>query len=161
MMGAGKTTLGRVLSERLQVPFRDSDRMLEHRLGRPIPQLFSIYGEEAFRGHETSVLRDIHREPGVLATGGGIVLRDENWGEFSRLGVTVFLDVPVERLKRRLTQSRRRRPLLEVENWEETFDALYASRIERYRRADIIFTIDGPEIDELADRLTCILESWS
>lgn len=160
MMGAGKTTIGRNLAERLDVPFLDSDRMLEHRLGRPIHQLFGLYGEEAFRGHETSIFRSLERSPAILSTGGGAILRDENWKEFKRLGVTIFLDVPPDRLKKRLVASKRRRPLLEVEGWEQRFDELYQSRIERYRTADITMAVAEEPMDQIVNQLERVIKEW-
>lgn len=153
MMGAGKSTVGRKLAELLDVPFADTDTLLSYRLGRPIPKLFEFYGEEAFRGHETAILKSLEREPGVLATGGGTVKREENWDQFRRLGRTIFLDVSPEVLKARLSVSRKRRPLLETENWEATFDELYENRRELYERADIIFPIVSEALEDVAERL--------
>lgn len=153
MMGSGKSTVGRALAEMLGYPFQDTDQMLEFRLGRQIPQLFDLYGEDAFRYHETSVLKSLEPEIRVLATGGGIVLRDENWNEFKRLGQSVFLDVPVELLAMRLGQSNRKRPLLQTENWVQKLTDLYAFRRPLYEKADIRVVIDERPIEEVAARI--------
>lgn len=153
MMGCGKSTVGRLLADALGVPFRDTDQILEYRLGRMIPQIFELYGEDAFRHHETSVLRGLDVEGGVLATGGGIVLKDENWVEFSRLGVTVFLDVKPERLIERLSASGRKRPLLSSEDWEERLRSIYAARRPLYERADFRVEIDQDEMETVAERV--------
>lgn len=158
MMGSGKSTVGRALAELLGVPFQDTDMMLEHRLGRPIPQLFELYGEEAFRYHETSILKNLDLEGRVLATGGGIVLRPENWVEFARLGRSVFLDVPVELLETRLDQSSRKRPLLQTENWETKLRDLYASRRHLYERADVRVQVDEQPIEVIAERIRVALD---
>lgn len=150
MMGSGKSTVGNALAQLLAVPFQDTDQLLEFRLGRPIPNLFQLYGEEAFRYHETAILRSLTPEPRVLATGGGIVIRPENWIEFKRLGKTVFLDVPTELLAERLDRSNRKRPLLQTENWIDKLAHLYESRRPLYEQADFIIKItDGP-IEEVA-----------
>jgi len=147
MMGAGKSTVGMALAEILQVPFEDTDNMLQHKLGSSIKKIFGLYGEEAFRHHETSILKSIEKGPGILATGGGIVLYERNWEELRRLGTTIFLDVSATQLKDRLEKSRRKRPLLEIEDWQEKFDEMYAQRRPLYEQADIIFevNIDGLE----------------
>lgn len=137
MMGSGKSTVGMELAKLMNVPFLDTDRLLEHRLGRPVRQWFQVYGEEAFREHETLMLQNLSDSEGVLATGGGIVLREENWAELRRLGTTVFLDVDFDILKDRLTRTKRKRPLLEVENWEVKLQELLAFRRPLYERADL------------------------
>ena len=120
MMGAGKTIVGRTIAAKFDVPFNDTDKLLEYKLGRPVHQLFQLYGEAAFRAHEASILSSIEAHPSVLATGGGIVLSDENWTEIRRIGVSIFLDVDIDVLVHRLRTAKKRRPLLEVPNWEET-----------------------------------------
>lgn len=161
MMGAGKSTVGKALASKLGVMFQDTDRMLEHRLGRPIPQLFGLYGEETFRAHETSVLRSLERQPGVLATGGGIVLREQNWVEFERLGTTVFLSPDPDILKQRLRTSKKRRPLLETADWEQTFDELYSKRIDLYRKADHVLQIENADFEAILDRIVLQIEEWA
>lgn len=158
MMGSGKSTVGNMLAGLLGVPFQDTDQILEFRLGRHIPQLFQLYGEEAFRHHETAVLRSLDPAPRVLATGGGIVLKRENWLEFSRLGRTVFLDVPTELLAHRLELSNRKRPLLQTEDWLKKLSDLYDSRRPLYEQADLVVPItDGP-ISEVAEIIKQRLE---
>ncbi|MBL8060291.1 MAG: shikimate kinase [Chthonomonas sp.] len=159
MMGAGKSTVGRALAGLADVPFQDTDNLLEMRFGRRVSSIFSIYGEESFRGHETSMLKTLDRKPGVLATGGGIVTVPENWTEFQRLGTTIFMDVPPNQLKERLAKSKKRRPLLEYDDWEARFDAMFEARRPVYCQADIIFEIDAAHLEEAADRLYARLTS--
>jgi shikimate kinase len=158
MMGSGKSTVGRALAVHLDCPFQDTDVMLEHRLGRQISQLFDLYGEEAFRHHETAVLKSLELQNRVLATGGGIVLRDENWSEFRRLGRSVFLHVHVDLLIDRLDRSARRRPLLQTENWEQKLRDLYDFRMPLYRKADIVVDIDERPIEEVAEAIRQAIE---
>lgn len=159
MMGSGKSTVGRALADLLEYPFQDTDMMLEHRLGRQIPQLFKLYGEVAFRAHETSVLESLEPQPRVLATGGGIVLRDENWVQFKRLGRVVFLDVPLELLTQRLEVSNRKRPLLQTENWTEKLKELYEFRRPLYEKADLRIVIDERPIDFVANKIFEVLKA--
>ena len=150
MMGSGKSTVGMELARLLEVPFLDTDRLLEHRLGRPVRQWFQIYGEDAFREHETLMLQSLDDSEGVLATGGGIVLRQENWDEMNRLGITVFLDVDPEVLKVRLTNTKRRRPLLEVPGWEEKFHEILSTRRPLYEKADYYIKVSGEDLPIVA-----------
>lgn len=153
MMGAGKSSIGRALAELSGRQFVDTDQLLQQRLGRPIPQIFQIYGEETFRAHETSILRCLEPTPVVLATGGGIVTRPENWPELRRLGLTVFLDATPETLKDRLARSKKRRPLLQTEEWESRIDELLLDRLPLYRQADITVPVDDVDLEDGAQKV--------
>lgn len=153
MMGSGKSTVGRALATRLNVPFRDTDQLLEYRLGRHIPQIFQLYGEDAFRSHETSVLRGLEPLDSVTATGGGIVLREENWPELRRLGTTVFLNAYPEVLIKRLDQSSRKRPLLAQDDWESKLRELLAKRLPLYLQADITVDVKDEEIESVVEEI--------
>lgn len=157
MMGSGKSTVGRLLADSLDVPFEDTDSLLEYRLGRSVSQLFGLFGEETFRQHETATLRSLESDDGVLATGGGIVTRDENWAEFARLGVSVFLDVDRDILVGRLEQSKRRRPLLETENWEMKLDELLKVRRPMYEKADFRVQVKDEQFEEVAGMIREVL----
>lgn len=157
MMGSGKTTVGRRLAESLEVSFADTDAMVEHRLGRSIPQIFELYGEEAFRQHETAVLASLEPEPGVLATGGGIVTRPENWEHLRRLGTTVYLDASVEVLAERLELSKRKRPLLQVDDWQDRLGALLDARRPLYQQADLTIPIFDQDIEDVVQRMLGLL----
>ena len=150
MMGSGKSTVGMELARLLEVPFLDTDRLLEHRLGRPVRQWFQIYGEDAFREHETLMLQSLDDSAGVLATGGGIVLRQENWEAMNRLGITVFLDVEPEVLMVRLTNTKRRRPLLEVPGWEDKFHEILSARRPLYEKADYCVKVSSEDLPIVA-----------
>ena len=150
MMGAGKSTVGRELARISEREFADTDSILTYRLGRPIPQLFAVYGESAFRDHETSILRGLEPGPTVLATGGGIVVRDSNWTEMRRLGTTVFLDVDPEVLKARLAKSKKPRPLLQHEDWEDRLATLLDARRELYLKADRVVTVETESMIDAA-----------
>lgn len=158
MMGAGKSSIGRSLSDLAGREFFDTDILMQSRLGRPIPQIFRVYGEETFRDHESSILRSLNPSPIVLATGGGIVLREENWVELRRLGTTIFLDASPEVLKERLSKSHKKRPILDVQDWEIQLEKILNSRLDLYRRADIVVEVDNLALEDGAQRvLTAIL----
>jgi shikimate kinase len=160
MMGAGKSSVGRALASLSGRPFQDTDLILQQRLGRPIPQLFSLYGEQAFRDHENAVLRSLQPQPCVLATGGGIVMREDNWAEIRRLGTSVYLKVGLERLLDRLEQSKKRRPLLETEAWEERVESLLEVRGPHYAKADLTVEVLDEPVDRVAERVFQALRGW-
>ena len=146
LMGAGKTTIGRTLSKRLGLEFIDSDREIEARTGVSIPTIFEIEGEEGFRRREAQVIDDISHSLGrVVATGGGVVLREENRTCLKRSGFVVYLDVPPAILWER-TRRDANRPLLQVENPLGRLKELHVQRDPYYREvADLV--IDGGRIN--------------
>jgi len=160
MMGAGKSSVGRALADLTGRVFIDTDLLLQQRLGRPISQIFHIYGEQAFRDHEASIIRSLEPSESVISTGGGIVLREENWAEFSRLGLVVFLDASIETLIERLTVSKKKRPLLQVEDWEDRTKAIWEGRLELYRRADLTVTVDDVDLTNGAERVLAAIRKY-
>jgi shikimate kinase len=159
MMGAGKSSIGRALADFSGREFLDTDLLLQSRLGRPIPQVFQVYGEATFRDHETSILRGLNPGACVLATGGGIVLREDNWDEMRRLGTTIFLDASLPTLVERLARSKKRRPLLQTEDWEARIESILTERLPLYRQADVTVSVDNLDIEEAARRVSDLLEA--
>jgi shikimate kinase len=108
MMGAGKSSTGTQLAERLGYRFFDTDVVLEAAIGQTIPSIFEHQGEAAFRELETQVLAELSAyKQLVIATGGGIVTQPMNWS-YLHHGVVVWLDVPIALLEQRLTGDRGR-----------------------------------------------------
>lgn len=115
-MGAGKSTLGRLLAGALKRPFYDSDKVIEERCGASIPWIFDLEGEQGFRNRESQALEELTQLQGVvLATGGGAVLRQENRNALKERGIVIFLRTTVEQQLIR-TGKDRNRPLLQTEN---------------------------------------------
>ncbi len=140
-MGAGKTTLGRMIAEELGYAFIDSDRVIEERTGVDIPTIFYFEGEEGFRERETRVLEDLTlRDNTVLATGGGAILRAENRAMLHSRGFVVYLAVSVAQQLARTARDKHR-PLLQTPDPEARLRELAAQRAPLY--ASIAhFTID-------------------
>jgi len=138
-MGAGKTTVGRQLARRLNLPFFDSDQEIEARTGVSIPTIFEIEGEGGFRRREASVIAELVVESCiVLATGGGVVLAPENRQNLRSHGWVVYLNVPPGQLWER-TRHDRGRPLLQVSDPLMRLHQLYEERDPLYREiADLV-----------------------
>lgn len=127
-MGCGKTSVGRHVAALTGHRFVDTDDLVVREAGCSIPEIFSRDGEAVFRDWETKVLRELVGICGiVLATGGGIILREENRELLPRIGVPIWLDAHPDSLFERVSRNQRR-PLLATENPRATFDALLESR---------------------------------
>lgn len=155
-MGSGKSTVGPRLAHRLGVSFADTDRLVEELVGARIPQIFEREGEQAFRDYETkalvSALAGSHR---VIATGGGIVGREENWRLLVRDCVTIWLRVPLPDLLERL-KSDTDRPLLRDDPGFARVQALYEAREKLYMRASMWIDASVPPmqvVQDILDRL--------
>lgn len=132
-MGAGKTSIGRLVAQRLGRPFFDTDHEIEARCGVRIATIFELEGEEGFRDRETRMLRELTARSGiVLATGGGAVLRPENRELLRRQGRVIYLQATPAELWRRVRHNRTR-PLLMTENPRARLEALFAVRDPLYR----------------------------
>ena len=137
MMGAGKSAVGRPLADALGYRFVDADTVLEGATGRTIPEIFASDGEAEFRQLETAVLGQISGWHSlVVATGGGVVTRPENWGHM-RQGVVVWLDAPAEQLLARLGSDPTPRPLLQADDLGSRLRQLLAERQPLYAQADL------------------------
>lgn len=158
MMGAGKSTIGGLLAERTGRQFVDTDKLIEKRIGRPIAQFFKHYGEDAFREHETNVIRSLESGPQVIATGGGVVLRDENIEHLQSIGKLIYLKSDANELIRRLQTSKKKRPLLNTEDWESKLVAILEGRQDRYSRADIIINVDANDQEAVVDDIINALQ---
>ena len=137
MMGAGKSAVGRPLAEALGYRFIDADLVLEQAAGQTIPELFAAAGEQGFRDLEASVLARISSWHSlVVATGGGVVLRHENWGQL-RQGVVVWLDAPEDLLLERLAADPTPRPLMDGPDPAARLRSLLDQRRTLYGQADV------------------------
>lgn len=147
MPGSGKTTLGRLLAQHLGYGFVDSDTVIEKAAGETITELFAKYGEPAFRQIESQIFAEIcaHTKL-VISTGGGVVLRRENWG-YLRHGLIIWLHAPVELLLVRLAEDTTR-PLLQAVDLEAKLRSLLAQRQALYSQADLQITISEEDTPE-------------
>ena len=157
--GSGKSTVGRQLARRLQLPFYDSDRVIEERIGCSIKDFFAREGEEAFRDIEASVIGDLaQRSNAVISTGGGAVLRQANRQQLHASGQVIYLKSTPEELARRLKHDQSR-PLLQVEDPLTRLRELFAIRDPLYRET-AHFTIETgrPSVATLVNMIVMQLE---
>ncbi|MCP6757643.1 MAG: shikimate kinase [Fischerella sp. CENA71] len=147
MMGAGKTTLGRMLARELKYGFVDTDDLLEKAAGKTINQIFAEEGEAAFRQLESQILAQVCAFTKlVIATGGGIILRRDNWS-YLHHGIIIWLDASVEILYKRLAEDTTR-PLLQDTDPQGKLRSLLEQRQALYNQADLRITITAEETSE-------------
>ncbi|MES2821827.1 MAG: shikimate kinase AroK [Pseudomonadota bacterium] len=160
-MGAGKSTIGRLLAKELRFPFKDSDKEIEQRTGANIPWIFDVEGEQGFREREQSVIGELCQLQGVvLATGGGAVMRPENRSALRAGGRVVYLHTSVEQQLDRTSRDRNR-PLLRTLNPGKVLADLMAIRDPLYREiADVVVETDERPprlvVQEILERLDAL-----
>ena len=153
-MGAGKTSVGRALANRLQRPFFDSDREIEARCGVDIPTIFEFEGEEGFRNRESRIIEELTAEADiVLATGGGAVLRESNREHLSARGPVILLSVELKEQLRRVSRDSKR-PLLADTDPEATLKQLWEARSPLYRSiANVEVATDSRRMLHVVNRI--------
>jgi shikimate kinase len=154
LMGAGKTSVGKLLAKHLGKAFVDCDQEIERATGVRVPVIFEIEGEAGFRAREAKMLLELTgRSDIVLATGGGAVLSVANRKLLAENGTVVYLRAAVSDLWRR-TRYDRNRPLLETADPRGKLEQLFAERDPLYREiADIIVDTGNQSLGSLAHKL--------
>lgn len=154
-MGAGKSTIGRELADKLHLEFFDSDQEIERRTGADIAWVFDLEGEEGFRKREETVIDDLSQLQGiVLATGGGSVISDLVRNRLSARGIVVYLETTIDKQVAR-TQRDRRRPLLQTSEEPRTvLENLAVQRNPLYEEiADVIVQTDDQSAKVVANKI--------
>jgi shikimate kinase len=157
--GSGKSTVGRQLARRLNIPFTDSDHVIEQRIGCSMRAFFEREGEGAFRDIEEEVIRDLMQAPaGVLATGGGAVLRQATRECLRQASSVIYLRSTPEEVFRRVRHDGNR-PLLQVADPLGRLRALYEERDPLYREtAHFIVETGRPSVPTLVNMIVMQLE---
>ena len=158
MMGAGKTAVGRALAQRLNVPFLDSDAEIESAANMTVPEIFERDGEPFFRSKETQVIsRLLDEERGILSTGGGAFLAEENRANITARGVSVWLNADLDLLWQRV-RHKDTRPLLRTPDPRATLGEIYDARVPLYALADVsVKSLPNLSIEEMVDRVIATL----
>lgn len=159
-MGAGKSTVGRVVAARLGMPFLDLDDRIEQSAGMTVTQIFSTRGEDGFRELETAALEGLADvAPSVIACGGGVVLRTRNRASLKRLGRVVYLEVTAGEAVARIGDASTR-PLLSGPGGTLAATALLSAREGLYRSvADVTVATVGRTPDGIADEIVAAVEA--
>ena len=159
LMGSGKTTIGRGLSEKLSLDFFDSDHEIIDKTGVSIDHIFDVEGEKGFRARESDVIKKICVTPNVvLATGGGAVILKENRELIKRADAVVYLSSSVDQILRRTAKSKTR-PLLEnSNNRRKTITDILETRDSLYKEvASLIINTNGKKLNEVIDEIIAAL----
>jgi len=152
LMGAGKSSIGKRLAQRLHVPFRDADAEIEDAAGCTIEEIFERHGEAAFRDGERRVIARLLTDatPHVLATGGGAFMDPETRARIKEFGVSIWLRADLDVLLKRV-KKRNNRPLLKRGDPREILERLITERYPVYAEADLVVdSLDGPH-DQVVD----------
>lgn len=155
MPGSGKSTLGKRLADELLLLFVDLDKEIERRERKSVPEIFAEKGEDHFRQIESQLLREwAASEKGfVMATGGGAPCFFQGMDVIKQTGLSIFLDVPVRELLKRVANDKNR-PLLLADGLEEKetrLKTLHGNRLQYYQQADII--VDKPDVKKILEAI--------
>ncbi|MGF6272270.1 shikimate kinase/3-dehydroquinate synthase [Massilia sp. UYP11] len=154
LMGAGKTTIGRLLARKLNRRFVDSDHEIEARTGATIPWIFEIEGEACFRRREADVIRDLSSQQGlVLATGGGAVLDPKSRALLAERGTVIYLRASIGSILQR-TANDKNRPLLQTADPRAKLEELWTQRDPLYREiADLVIDTGRPNVQSMVQTI--------
>lgn len=160
LMGSGKTSIGRRISDATGLPFVDTDEEVVKAAGCPIPEIFARFGEEEFRSGERRVIqRILEGAPSVVATGGGSFMDAGTRSAIAKQGVTIWLRAGLDTLVER-TQRKNTRPLLQGGNPREILARLMEERYPIYGKADIIVDVGAEHADQTAKRTMDMLGAF-
>lgn len=160
MMGSGKSTVGNQLANLLDIPFVDSDKLIEEAAGMPISEIFSDFGEESFRDLEQKIIKNNLKDgPKVFATGGGSFLNPNSRNAIQKAGVVVWLDADIDILFNRIKKSKNR-PLLQKPDPEAVLKQLLHDRTPIYAMADIKVKSSDSPIHSVLENIIFKLNSY-
>lgn len=154
-MGCGKTTAGKLLAEKLGCGFYDMDDYITEKEKMEIPRIFAEKGEKYFREAETEAVRELAGKSGVIACGGGAMLKKENAAIASAAGTVVYIDVPFETCYSRISGDRNR-PIV-MNNTKEELEIIYDGRAPLYRENSSAAVSGNGSAEEIADRIIAVL----
>jgi shikimate kinase len=159
LMGSGKTTLGKILSKKLDKDFYDSDQVIEEKMGVNVPMIFEYEGEAGFREREKDILKElVSKQNIVLATGGGIILSESNRDLLAKNGIVIYLKSNQKDLVLRMKNDKTR-PLLKNGNVELIIKKLCQEREPLYEQiADFEIATKNKRIHEVVNEIIRIID---
>jgi len=156
-MGSGKSTIGALLAERLELPFLDSDKEIEKKAGKSISAIFSEDGEGTFRQMELDFLKELNAiSPSVIAVGGGLPMLDGALELLHEHGLVIYLNTSLLTLIKRLKEEKQNRPLLKDlsdSEFHPFVEALLSERVHFYKQAKLIMPNERNNPNELVEKL--------
>jgi shikimate kinase len=160
LMGAGKSSIGRIVAHQLSIPFVDSDTEIERVSRMTISELFAAYGEEEFRALETRVMKRLLKNgPRVVSTGGGAFINSRTRKHIKKGGLSIWLKADLDVLWERVNK-RDTRPLLKTENPKQTLENLMNARYPVYAEADVTVLSRDVRKEVMADEvLKAVIEA--
>ena len=159
MMGSGKSKTGPDLAKMINYAFVDTDEVIEKASKLSIADIFEKDGEKGFRDLEKQVLSEISKHHSlVIATGGGLVTVQENWGILHQ-GIVIWLDLDLKRSIKRLESDKKKRPLLAENDLSKTFGQIYESRKSIYLESDLRIEVEDQSPYEVANMIAESLPS--
>ena len=160
MMGVGKTSIGRLLSEEISLPFYDTDNEIEKELELSINDIFEKHGEDYFREKEMAIFKSlINKETSVISSGGGSFINKDIQKKIKENCISVWLKANEQTLIERLKNSKNR-PLLDVGNRKEVLSLLLKEREKEYLKADIKIVVDGLDESLVIRKILKSLKSY-
>ncbi|MFK7806317.1 MAG: shikimate kinase [Saprospiraceae bacterium] len=159
-MASGKTTIGRLLAKKMEIPFYDLDEQIEKQQGKSVSDIFAKEGEEHFRKLESETLRSVSSSANsIVSCGGGTFCKVENREWIKNQGISVYLEVTLENIFVRLSNNATTRPIILANNQSETalkeFLTIHlGKRKADYEQADIIFDANGKKDDIVRELAT-------
>ena len=159
MMGSGKSTIGQIIAQKTLFTLCDTDKIIEKKYGS-ISQIFAVHGEAYFRELESQTVKELSScDNLVVATGGGLVLRDKNIALLKEKGKIVFLRAKAETLINRLQKDASRPLLQQGESPSERIKTLLATRAPIYERvADFVVDVDDKGAEEIAESVVLLMK---
>ena len=161
LMGVGKSTIGKRLATRMQLPFIDADQAIEAAAGLSVAEIFEKFGENHFRDGERRVIgRLIDGRPKVIATGGGAFMQEETRRLILDKAIAVWLDADIDVLVERVSRREGSRPLLKDRNVRKTLEELAAIRNPVYALAPIHVRSQAQPHETTVNTILKALEAW-
>jgi len=153
-MGTGKTTIGKLLSEKLSFPFFDTDKVIEQNADMSIPVFFEKLGEKEFRNYETEVIKLLSDTEGcIISCGGGVVLNNLNMDLLSKNGIIIYLKASIDTIVKRVSSNKGRPLIAAMENPKAEIEKLFDKRKQYYQRHNFSFDTDTLSPDEISDEI--------